>query len=548
MKYLCIIMNLLTIGMVAGSQVAHASPRAYQLTKVINQEKIDKERCVQIIRQHSNFEDGNLATSDAQLEELSQFMEELEVEHQATNEAYAVIGTKIEEAKETLNQVIEEVFAYLLQEIEGFGELSQEEQLTILEEHVSVQEWQSHIQSLHEQAQALQEKNQDIIQDYDNCLYDYKQVKEALELNQENCDELNACLLYPYSAEPVDTPILWENLDNPDLDTFVTQVDGYLNQIVPMAYRKLKYQDIFDVYNRALSDEELEENLAGKPVLELDDLGREEYSYSQELNLQDVTTLSNMAYRNLMDTQDEEAFVEDYLDAVHLKENQYLYLKALNEEALRDIQETLVNFLNTHKKTNEEVIQKIKHLHDKYQIKLTRLSNEEWTPEDLSTSGYLEPYTDLDFGETTVEKAAGKSGDRVREIPWSRLPRKVAKEPSKKSGKKTSTGLSFFQDELNKDKEVTDPLESLEEPKKSIEKDLPELKTPKHLSMGDGKELPSVDLESKDKKDSFLPKTGEAAPWTIGTLISIVIGCVLLIINRRIKKKRQAELEEIDLN
>src|SRR5699024_11380971 len=93
------------------------------------------------------------------------------------------------------------------------------------------------------------------------------------------------------------------------LNDYLVQIDTYLEKIVAKAYRKVAFEDIYRLYSEQLDQQALENALADKPNIVLDNLAYETYSYAKELSLIDIETLAQYAQRAFIKNNNKDEFI-----------------------------------------------------------------------------------------------------------------------------------------------------------------------------------------------------------------------------------------------
>lgn len=527
------------------------------VTQSINQEVIDRDQCYALIRSHTTAADTSSEESQvilADIDLLQANMEATNLNYQMLNEEISLLEygevDSLIFANQQLENVVELLYVDYVENDSEFQLLTEEEQLQQISQHEVVIEWQTYTSQLQ---QLINEKvvardEQETI--YYQLVYELENQSRLLEEEKWNQSQLNQCLLYPYSTayQAVDSLLLNSQVEN--LDNYLLEVDSFLQKIVPNAFRKIAYYDVYRFFTLPTNDEtQTIEMLNNKETTLVDESGLEKYSYATELNLYDLEVLGNYAKSAYLKQPNIDSLTERYIEALNLKEAQFTYFYSLNREVFTELASQLANYLNAHQLTDSSSLEKIQTLHNRYQIKLIFLDDASltWSSNDTESSGYYSLYRPLSL--TQVQAVDSKTGNPIEsgEVPVSDVSSELSLEQpsdSKSSlpfdlsapDETTSTpinsdGLDYLKDKLTNGQNTYSNVKPSDLPK------------PSDLSKNSSLAKPKA-ISSK----LTLPNTGETAIWTLVASVLLIVGLILLLVNQIIKRKRRENLEKIKLD
>lgn len=520
------------------------------VTQSINQEYIDKDQCYTLIRNHPTAEDTSSDESQVILADMDLIQQNMEATHllyQSLNEEISLLENaevdSLVYAHQELEQVIELIYLDYLDSVPEFQELTEDEQLQLISQHEVVIEWQNYINQLHQliNEKVVERDEQESL--YYQLAYDLENQSRLLEEEKWTQSQLSQCLLYPYSATFHPTENLLLNTQNNQLDSFLLEVDGYLQKLVPPAFRKIAYYDVYRFFTLPSEDEtQTIEMLNNKETTIVDEAGLERYSYAKELNLYDIEVLGNYAKSAYLKQADIDRLEERYLEALRLKEAQFAYFYTINSEVFTELASQLANYMNVHQFVDTSSIEKIQTLHNRYQLKLIFYDDATgtWNTNLTGSSGYISLYQDLSL--TDAHAIDSKTGNPVEKSLES------SSETSDTSDKSSwSFNLPSTDETVSKpnNQDALDYLkDNLTDGRSSNvkSKDLPK---PSELS---NKATNSQAKNASASSKLSLPNTGETAFWTLIGSLLLIIGLILLLINQIIKRKRREKLEKIELD
>lgn len=539
----------MTFSLSVEAQTAVVDP--FIVTQSINQELVDKDQCYQLIRTHTTAADTSSNESQLILDEIALLQEALEasqLNYQTLNAEIALLESGEEDslvfANQQLTEVIELLYYDALENDADFALLSEEEQLSLIAQHEVVLEWQAYINQLQQviNQKVLARDEEETY--YYQLTYELENQGRLLEEEKLTQAQLNQCLLYPYSTSYLAAEQLLLNTQSPHLDNFLLEVDHYLQKLVPNAFRKIAYYDIYRMFTLP-SDEDTQviEWLANKETTVVDDLAQ--YSYAKELNLYDLEVLGNYAKSAYYKQSDLVSLTDSYLSALNIKEAQFHYFYQLNTEIFAELAGQLADYLNLHALTDATSLEKIQTLHNRYQIKLVFYNDAtaSWSVNDSGQSGYYVRYQDLSL--TEAQAIDSKTGNPID--PAEGGPKEdESSQDSQSSSRSSLIDLLPLPDETDTPANNGDGLDFLKDKlTNGTNSNVKSDKLPKPGKLDQSKESSSA---SKSNSKLSLPNTGETARWTLLGTILLVVACVLLLINQIIKRKKREKLEEIDLD
>lgn len=529
------------------------------VTQSINQEVIDKDQCYSLIRTHATAEDTSSDESQlilADIDLLQENMEATNLFYQSLNEEISILESadvdSLLYANQQLEQVIELIYFDLFENDPEFQSLSEEEQLQLISQHEIVIEWQTYINQLQ---QLINEKvvardEQETL--YYQLAYELENQSRLLEEEKWTQSQLNQCLLYPYSTTFLSVERLLLNAQNSQLDSFLLELDSYLQKLVPNAFRKIAYYDIYRFFTLPSNDEtQTIELLNNKEATTVDESGLDKYSYAKELNLYDLEVLGNYAKSAYLKYANIDALTDRYLEALNLKEAQFNYFYSINFEVFTELSTQLANYLNAHQFIDSNSLEKIQTLHNRYQIKLVFYDDvtQTWNVNSTDTSGYYSLYQDLSL--SNVQEVDSKTGNPIESgAESSSATHDSSQDPTNNSSDNHSS-WSFdisLPDETNSPPNNNNGLDYLKDKLtngQSSNVKSPDLPKPNELSKQSNN---SHSKPSSSSSKLSLPNTGDTTRWTLIGSVLLIIGLVLLLINQIIKRKRREKLEEIELD
>ncbi|MGX7108440.1 hypothetical protein [Facklamia miroungae] len=550
MKNLMIILSV--IFQIIETPVINAQKGELAYTNIPSDQNFVSLEACQILLRETPMEDSiNESNSDLQRQ-----FEANQVRMTAINERYQILTKEIlaiqegpsnslSEANLALEEVIESLYQSFSIQQEDFISLSAEQQLALISQDQTVIEWQAYIEELNQIIDQYVREQADLEAEYQQLLYDNETLSEQLQTSKETIAQRNQCQLYPYSASafPIDHDNL--QLNTSDLPSLIVSIDDYFKNIVPKAYSKVTFQQIFDLFSQELTLEELNRKLAEKHVVHLDDSNFELYQYAKELSLFDIETLASQSLRDYYASNNQELYHAAFTNLLNLKESQMQYFYIINTELFENIKLLLADFLNSNGLISEEIIEQIKTLHDRYQMKLV-LYNENtqtWSANLGAHSGYLDEYSAKTLIQThpqaepqpdPLNDSSDHNDSSDQKDNFTTPLKKETKDPGKGlltpnnkklgAGKDQKDNLAYLKDKLASKpnaKKVNNIAKPTDQEKNKVED--------------------KVNKEGSLAKSKLLPTTGEQKFYLYLAWIMLMIGLIALIINRCLKQHRKKQ-------
>lgn len=512
---------------------ANEAPEPYVVTKFITMVPLDRDYSIQLIQdafQYLSSSEQNDSEQESILHQLTVINEEYEQINQEIAQIESGEEGSITAANAELEYVIEVLYEQAVYDYEGFSELSAEDQFLLISENESVLEWQQYINELTAYLNELIVYQADLEAQYNQLQYDYDALQQTTEQIYVDEQDLNQSLLYPYSMEYLNPDTILLNQEAP-LDDYLLQINGYLNQLVPNAYRKVSFDQIYQLFKQQINPEQLESILSSKAPIQIDADTLHYYSYAHELSLQDIETVAQYGLDEYFYNQDMTQFMGRYQEVIQTKEDQFNYFKAINQDSFNTIQTQWVSYLNQMQLNDGETIDKIQNLQNKHQVKFVFFDDvtQTWTANMTGTSGYFDEYYNQTLDPVDyVGKGQAPEGD------FTYVPDEEASfEEVEEMNNESPSMLNNIKDQL------------VNQPKTSKKNSLPKPSTKPKIAKN-----PKASSSSSDKenKASSLPSTGESN-WLTYVAIGLgAIGGLLLIYNRYLHYKERKKYRKTKLD
>lgn len=519
---------------------AYNPPDPYEVTQIITESRIAREECL-IIMQESmkeyNEEDYNEEWFNSSLSEMETLMAQIQGEYEAINLQINQLewgeSDSLQWATIQLNYVVEQVYNDYWNNDDNFSYLSEEEQLAIISIHEVVISWQNYSNEVQQMINQLIADQSELEVYYSNLNYQYNELLRQEQGQQEMSAQVNQCRLYAYSGEDLKVDQILLNNQH-GINDYLVQIDGYLSKIVPKAYRTVAFSDIQRLFAKQLSSDYLDQILSNKANIVLDSYALESYSYEKELSLVDIENLAHYAQRAYQKDNDLSKYNEAYNETIELKESQWQYIYQTNPKAFEFIKENLASYLNDNNQINEESIEQVRSLHQRYQSKLVLFddNSQSWFPANAMESGYFAEFNlDLKLDNGDINDELGDNDSN-----WSSSSNSLESEES-------------IQLDLNSDDETHNHLESLKNhlSESRTPTDIKSLPKPSIDKLAESQEAANKEREQKLSNIS-LPSTGEKLTLTIIAVIILTIGILIVSYNLWIKYRRKREIKEINLD
>ena len=367
--------GILTTGSILVVMVASqvGAQSAYVLSQSVNKIPVEASTCVSLIRQMTQADANDTSSSQdlaSQMRDQEASLASLEDQAKQVQAELASLDDKIKTLHDQLDQVLDSAYQDLVKENPELAQASEDQQAATLANQPQVASLQDALSSAQAEKQENQTKLDQIKSDIANLDYEHDHKEDQLEQSKSNKTALNACLLYPYSSHYLSAESLALNPASETLADYLVQVNQVLKQIVPLAYQKLKYQEIETLFSPETSNlDEVNKLLEGKQDLRLSPEGETYYQYAQELSLFDVEILANLALRHYYQSGDKATLQAKFDQVYQLKIGQYRYLTSINKEVFQALKQGLADYLNAHH-YGAEAQGKLQALVERYQLHL----------------------------------------------------------------------------------------------------------------------------------------------------------------------------------
>ena len=388
--------GILTTGSILVVMVASqvGAQSAYILSQSVNKIPVEASTCVSLIRQMTQADENDTSSSQdlaSQMRDQEASLASLEEQAKQVQAELASLDDKIKSLHDQLDQALDSAYQDLVKENPELAQASEDQQAATLANQPQVASLQEAISSAQTEQQEKQAALEQIKSEMANLDYDHHHKEDQLEQSKSNKTALNACLLYPYSSHYLSADSLPLNPASETLADYLVQVNQVLKQIVPLAYQKLKYQEIETLFSPETSNmDEVNKLLEGKQDLQLSPEGETYYQYAQELSLFDVEILANLALRHYYQSGDKATLQAKFDQVYQLKIGQYRYLTSINKEVFQALKQGLADYLNAHH-YGPEAQGKLQALVDRYQLHLVNYNetNQKWQVVEEEEESFL---------------------------------------------------------------------------------------------------------------------------------------------------------------
>ncbi|MDO4774334.1 MAG: LPXTG cell wall anchor domain-containing protein [Aerococcaceae bacterium] len=569
-----IIKPLLCIGLLSNLGIApvrgEGTSAPYVLTQSINNIPVEKSRCLELLRTYtqSEGEESDIVQQiSAEIEKLNQAITDITAAFNDLNSMIEHLEQLQQQANEQHTFAIEAAYESYRQGDEDFDNRSEEEQLLLLSEDVQVKEWQLALDDIQQQLNEQIAQRDKLEKQHQERLYELDVQTNQLEKQRAERSQLNQCLLYPYSVQRENINQLLINTQAKELNDLLINLDTYLQRFVPTAYRKVSFNDIAQLFSLTRTATEVAEQLYGKPAIQLDERGKEYYTYARELNLWDIEILANLALRDYFDSGDLAQLYVRYEEVLTIKEGQYAYFYAINQEAFAQIKQLLADYLNGHQLWNSLTIEQLQTFHERYQIKLVLFdeSAQQWYVAPDETSGFYQMFATYNLeGQTSsgLSHSSTNSSAQTDVTSTEVQPRSTGKLDSLKNKLKRKP---MAQSNSTKSLPKSERHQSADERKQAESSGSPQVKPklqtqPKQArkqaattSKDVSASLPTAESSAETGKNTkqegiSLPSTGEQEfiLWVAIGMLTIGIGILVWDIYLRYKKRKALEKIKLD--
>ena len=388
--------GILTTGSILVVMVAShvGAQSAYVLSQSVNKIPVEAPTCVSLIRQMTQADANDTSSSQdlaSQMREQEASLASLEEQAKQVQAELASLDDKIKSLHDQLDQALDSAYQALVKENPELAQASEDQQAAALANQPQVASLQEALTSAQTEQQEKQAALEQIKSEMANLDYDHHHKEDQLEQSKSNKTALNACLLYPYSSHYLSADSLPLNPASETLADYLVEVNQVLKQIVPLAYQKLKYQEIETLFSPETSNmDEVNKLLEGKQDLQLSPEGETYYQYAQELSLFDVEILANLALRHYYQSGDKATLQAKFDQVYQLKIGQYRYLTSINKEVFQALKQGLADYLNAHH-YGPEAQGKLQALVDRYQLHLVNYNetNQKWQVVEEEEESFL---------------------------------------------------------------------------------------------------------------------------------------------------------------
>lgn len=525
----------------------------YRVTTQINHQPVDQAACSILLKKTDSLSQATPGNEvSLQSEAGENRLAEINARVQAINEEIAYIESdspdSIAQATLTLEELVEDLYQSYLAADESFTQLPAEEQLALIGQEPVLLEWQAYLESLNQMVNQLVNERVTLETEAQEIKYQSELIESEAQLQESSLAQFNQCQLYAYSAHIMNVDHLMLNQENSSLSQYLVQIDQYLQQLVPLAYQKVSFEDIHQLYNRRLTQEQIALILNGKENMVVDAHALDQYSYAKELSLFDVELLASMALWQLNQHNAPQSYLESYQAILQLKEKQLAYFYDLNAPVFEKIKSDLAQYLNQHQHIDDEAVSQMQALHQRYQLKLVLYDpvSISWSPVAGAQSVYLDYYSNLNLapleeGEVPILEEETAEEERTSEADSASylMPPLIEDESESQTlivdNLDTNDNLAYLKDKLAQQKPLSSQTDSLIKPDSS------------NISAGLKDE--TADKASEDKKDKAkLPSTGEQRfyMWLTGGLMTLGLG--LLAFNRYLKYRQRKNSQPVELD
>lgn len=595
---------------VAAQAVELAEP--YQLITQWEGDVINQENC-QILIQNQFNQSDNMSELNQLITDYQTTLSELEIEfNRLTSEIESLENNEnysITQATNTLNEVIEGTYLMLQTTEPEFNNLTEAEQLSLVEMDQNVIDWQHYLEGIIQQQNEVIASRSMVETQYHETLYLLEVAQNQLAENQIADQQLNQCLLYAYSVPKLNAESFLMDHQMSSLTEYLATLDFYLSQLVPYPYYQLRFEDIYQQFTQILTLEEITQILNLKGNIQLDDDLKNAYQYREELSLNDVVRFVSIAQNDVYQRQTSEDYLMRYQELLLIKEAQFIYFSQINANAWQLIKDNLANFLNSQGYVSDDAIALVRQLNQKYQVKLVTFNEatQTWQPVEALSTCYLAEYyyRDIDWHmlseeetTSTIEIEETNANTDVSNIEDTKedeahhhvvdsssyqeshsLPKPLSgsrysanrstntqQVPSTTKSSNNTDTLDNIKAKLatnqktndnkqpnNKSNTSTEQSNNLSSQKKTQSNKNPSSKKNSNNQSSEteaSKTNGQQELTSKSNKNQTvqLPTTGEQQRVMTWALILLMLGAILILISTIYKRKQRQKLDEIDLD
>ena len=546
------------------SQVGAQS--AYVLSQSVNKIPVEASTCVSLIRQMTQADANDTSSSQdlaSQMREQESNLASLETQVKQVQAELAKLDDQVKSLHDQLDQALDSAYQALVKENPELAQASEDQQAAALANQPQVASLQEALTSAQTEQQEKQAALEQIKSEMANLDYDHHHKEDQLEQSKSNKTALNACLLYPYSSHYLSADSLPLNPASETLADYLVEVNQVLKQIVPLAYQKLKYQEIETLFSPETSNmDEVNKLLEGKQDLQLSPEGETYYQYAQELSLFDVEILANLALRHYYQSGDKATLQAKFDQVYQLKIGQYRYLTSINKEVFQALKKGLADYLNAHH-YGAEAQGKLQALVDRYQLHLVAYNetSQKWQAVEEEEESFL-TIPDLMSENPETNSSNSELGDSnylnsTRD--WTPSDHDRQARDSSSQGHQETSSSSQNQSESSSESAADNNPETLKRLKERLNKrqaknsnhqskskhQAPSHQSKKEAKAGANSNQANENSQEKGKGSVKLPDTGEQAFYMTLALALCGLAAVIVAIYLYRRYRERKKLKDI---
>ena len=560
--------GILTTGSILVVMVASqvGAQSAYVLSQSVNKIPVEAPTCVSLIRQMTQADANDTSSSQdlaSQMREQESDLASLEAQAKQVQAELAKLDDKIKSLHDQLDQALDSAYQALVKENPELAQASEDQQAAALANQPQVASLQEALTSAQTEQQEKQAALEQIKSEMAHLDYDHHHKEDQLEQSKSNKTALNACLLYPYSSHYLSADSLPLNPASETLADYLVEVNQVLKQIVPLAYQKLKYQEIETLFSPETSNmDEVNKLLEGKQDLQLSPEGETYYQYAQELSLFDVEILANLALRHYYQSGDKATLQAKFDQVYQLKIGQYRYLTSINKEVFQALKKGLADYLNAHH-YGAEAQGKLQALVDRYQLHLVAYNetSQKWQAVEEEEESFL-TIPDLMSENPETNSSNSELGDSnylnsTRD--WTPSDHDRQARDSSSQGHQETSSSSQNQSESSSESAADNNPETLKRLKERLNKrqaknsnhqskskhQAPSHQSKKEAKAGANSNQANENSQEKGKGSVKLPDTGEQAFYMTLALALCGLAAVIVAIYLYRRYRERKKLKDI---
>ena len=546
------------------SQVGAQS--AYVLSQSVNKTPVEASTCVRLIRQMTQADENDTSSSQdlaSQMREQESNLASLETQVKQVQAELAKLDDQVKSLHDQLDQALDSAYQALVKENPELAQASEDQQAAALANQPQVANLQEALTSAQTEQQEKQAALEQIKSEIANLDYEHHHKEDQLEQSKSNKTALNACLLYPYSSHYLSADSLPLNPASETLADYLVQVNQVLKQIVPLAYQKLKYQEIETLFSPETSNmDEVNKLLEGKQDLQLSPEGETYYQYAQELSLFDVEILANLALRHYYQSGDKATLQAKFDQVYQLKIGQYRYLTSINQEVFQALKQGLADYLNAHH-YGAEAQGKLQALVDRYQVHLVRYheASQSWQAVDIEDDSFLTvpDLMSVHPEANSSESELGDSNYHHSTRDWTPSDQDRQARDSSSQGHQETSSSSQNQSESSSESSADNNPETLKRLKERLNKrqaknsnhkskskhQAPSHQSKKEAKAGANSNQANENSQEKGKGSVKLPDTGEQAFYMTVALALCGLAAIIVAVYFYRRYRERKKLKDI---